>query len=69
MSPVRKQYYFRPSDDGYDAWDVDHLIELSADLPEKEVPLTSIRELDTVHWFGADVAPTQCGSWCATWSS
>ena len=54
---MRKQYYFRPSDHGFDAWDVDHLIELLADLPVTEVPLTSIRELDTVHWFGADGAP------------
>jgi hypothetical protein len=45
---MRKQYYFRPSDDGYDAWDVDHLIEASANLPVEEVPLRSIRELDTV---------------------
>jgi hypothetical protein len=54
---MRKQYYFRPSDNGYDAWDVDHLIELSTGFPVRDVPLTSIRELDTVHWFGADGAP------------
>jgi hypothetical protein len=54
---VRKQYYFRPSEDGFDAWDVNHLIELSASLPVNEVPLTSIRELDTVYWFGADGSP------------
>lgn len=54
---VRKQYYFRPSEDGFDAWDVDHLIKLTAGLPVKLVPLTSIKELDTVHWFGADGAP------------
>lgn len=54
---MRKQYYFRPSEDGFDAWDVEHLIELSAGLPVVEVPLTSIRELDSVHWFGADGAP------------
>jgi hypothetical protein len=54
---MRKQYYFRPSDEGFDAWDGDHLIELAASLPVTEVPLTSIRELDTVHWFGADGAP------------
>jgi len=54
---MRKQYYFRPSDDGFDAWDVDHLIELSADLTVTDLPLASIRELDTVHWFGADGAP------------
>jgi hypothetical protein len=55
---MRKQYYFRPSDHGFDAWDVDHLIEVSAGLPVKEVPLRSIRELDTVHWFGADGSAT-----------
>lgn len=48
---MRKQYYFRPSDDGFDAWDVDHLIELSASLSVKEVALAWIRELDTPHWF------------------
>jgi hypothetical protein len=57
MDAVRRQYYFRPSDHGYDAWDVDHLIELSGDLPVEEVPLSSIRELDTVYWFGADGSP------------
>jgi hypothetical protein len=54
---VKKQYYFRPSGNGFDAWDVEHLIELSTGLPVKEVPLTSIKELDTVHWFGAGGAP------------
>lgn len=46
---ARQQYYFRPSDDGFDAWDVSHLIELSASLPVKELPLGSIRELDPVY--------------------
>jgi hypothetical protein len=55
---VRKQYYFRPSDDRFDAWDVTHLIEMSANLPVKEAPLTSIRELDSVYWFGADGSPS-----------
>lgn len=55
---MRRQYYFRPRGDRYDAWDVDHLIELAAGLPVKEVPLASIRELDTVHWFGAHDEPT-----------
>jgi hypothetical protein len=54
---VRKQYYFRPSASGFDAWDVTHLIELSAKLPVKELPLSAIRELDTVYWFGADGSP------------
>jgi hypothetical protein len=54
---VRKQYFFRPSDGGFDAWDVTHLIELSANLPVKAFPLSSIRELDTVYWFAADGSP------------
>lgn len=54
---MRKQYYFRPSDVGFDAWDVTHLIELSEKFPVKELPLNSIRELDTVFWFGADGSP------------
>jgi hypothetical protein len=54
---VRKQYYFRPSEGGFDAWDVNHLIELSTDFRVNEVSLTSIRELDTVYWFGADGSP------------
>ena len=54
---MRKQYYFRHSDRGLLAWDVDRLIELSTSLPRKLVPLTSIRELDE-NFFGADESPT-----------
>jgi hypothetical protein len=54
---VRTQYYFRPSERGLLAWDVDRLIQLSFDLPRKHVPLTEIRELDAV-WFGDDEQPT-----------
>jgi hypothetical protein len=48
---VRKQYYFRRSDQGLLAWDVDRLIRLSSQLPRKSVPLDRIRELDE-EWFG-----------------
>jgi hypothetical protein len=54
---MRKQYYFRPSDRGLLAWDVDHLIHLSRELPRKLVPLQHIRELDEV-WCGDDERPT-----------
>jgi hypothetical protein len=47
---MRKQYNFWPSDGGVDAWDVDRLVELSRHLPVKQLPLTSIRELDTAYW-------------------
>ena len=51
---MRKHYYFRPNGDAFDAWDVDHLIALSADLPVKEIPLAQIPEIDSVYWFGVD---------------
>ena len=53
---VRKQYHFwkSMSGDGVDAWDVDRLIELSADLPPSEVPVASIGEIDSVYWFDGD---------------
>jgi len=43
---VRKQYYFRPSERGLLAWDVDRLVELSRHLRRRHVALTEIRELD-----------------------
>ena len=54
---MRKQYYFRSSERGVLAWDVDRLIELSSHLPRTNTPLTAIRELDDV-WFGDDERPT-----------
>ena len=56
-SPVRKQYYFRPSSRGLLAWDVDRLVQLSKNLPRKQIPLSNIRELDQV-WYGEDEPPT-----------
>jgi hypothetical protein len=47
---MRKQYHFWPGDQAWDAWDVDRLIRLSADLPVHDVPLESIQELDTAYW-------------------
>lgn len=55
---VRTQYFFVPSEEGYNAWDVDRLVALSVGLPVCDVPLSSIEELDTAHWFGADGGPT-----------
>ena len=43
---MRKQYYFRPSDAGLLAWDVDRLVQRSRTLPRKRVQLCDIRELD-----------------------
>lgn len=48
---MRKQYHLWPGDEGFDAWDVDRLVELSRNLPIHEVELSSISEVDTVYWF------------------
>jgi hypothetical protein len=55
---MRKQYNFWPGRDGLDAWDVDRLIALSADLPVVEVPLSAVSELDTEYWFKDGQRPT-----------
>ena len=54
---MRKQYYFRASDRGLLAWDVDRLVELSKDMPRRRVPLTELRTLDEP-WTGNDEKPT-----------
>jgi hypothetical protein len=54
---MRKQYYFRPSPRGVLAWDVDRLVQLSAGLPRKQIPLTDIAELFEL-WHGDDERPT-----------
>lgn len=54
---VRKQYHFWPGNDGFDAWDVDRLVELSRNLPVGEVELSSLWEVDTVYWFDDETDP------------
>ena len=49
---MRKQYYFRPSRQGYYAWDVDRLVESTKEFERKRVRLDSIREIDENCWFG-----------------
>ena len=56
---MRKQYHFRPAQQGVLIWDVDRLVELTKDFPRIEVPLSEIRELDETFWFDVnDYAPT-----------
>jgi hypothetical protein len=43
---MRKQYYFRQTERGLVAWDVDRLVALTAQFPRRRVPLSQIRELD-----------------------
>jgi hypothetical protein len=56
---VRKQYNFWPGEQGLDAWDVDHLIQLSEALPVRNVPIEAIAEIDSDYWFSyGPVVPT-----------
>lgn len=56
---MRKQYHFWPAEAGFDAWDVDRLIELSRALPVERVAVDSIGEVDTSYWFeGSAEVPT-----------
>jgi hypothetical protein len=45
---MRKQYHLRRRDRGFDAWDVDRLIELSDGAKVNQVALASIAEIDSV---------------------
>lgn len=54
---MRKQYYFLQTARGLLAWDVDRLVQLTAGLPRKQVPLTQIRELDQP-WSGDNEGQT-----------
>ncbi len=55
---VRKQYRFRPSRSGLDAWDVDRLVAIADALPTEAIPLHVVREVDTVYWFDHGYEPT-----------
>lgn len=55
---MRKQYHFWPGEEGFDAWDVDRLVRLSAGLPVVQIPLDSIGEVDSDYWFDEQSVPT-----------
>lgn len=55
---MRKQYHFWPGEGGMDAWDVDRLIRLAADLPVEEVTLDDLSEIDSEYWFDELERPT-----------
>jgi len=56
---MRKQYHFRPSQNGFFAWDVHRLIDLSSDLTPEHVNLDQIAEIDENYWFQEDnIKPT-----------
>ena len=59
---MRKQYHFRPSEQGLLAWDVDRLVALTANLTPMCVELSSIRELDETFWYGDEASTPTCRS-------
>ena len=60
LSKMRKQYHLWPSvdGDGFDAWDVDRLIELAEHLAVEMIDVASIDEVDSVYWFDDVQRPT-----------
>ena len=55
---MRKQYHFKPSLNGYYAWDVDRLIQMSRDLPIFEVEISQVSEWNEPYWYGNGTIPT-----------
>lgn len=55
---MRKQYHFWQGETGLDAWDVDRLIVLTAELPVEEVRLQDLLEIDSAYWFDQSERPT-----------
>jgi len=57
---MRKQYHFRPTEQGVLIWDVDRLVELSSGCELFDVPLAEIRELDETFWFDVEGDEPTC---------
>ncbi len=55
---MRQQYHFRPSPNGFFAWDVNRLVELSSALEVISISLSQIVELDECYWFDTGTTPT-----------
>ncbi|MEQ9505462.1 MAG: hypothetical protein RLO80_04270 [Hyphomonas sp.] len=55
---MRKQYHFRPSPNGFYAWDVDRLIRLASVLVPESIDLERISELDEAYWFAGGDTPS-----------
>ena len=55
---MRKQYYLLPRENGFDAWDVDKLIELTKSLEVIQVRVNDMLESNKYHWYHGDNLPT-----------
>lgn len=59
---IRAQYHFRKSSRGLLAWDVRRLVQLSSELPVRQVPVAAIAELDEDHWYADGSGTPNCRS-------
>jgi len=57
---MRKQYHFRPSPNGYYAWDVDRLVALAEGKPVQRIQLSAIAEIDEDFWYDGSGAAATC---------
>lgn len=55
---MRKQFHFRPSDNGFYAWDVHRLVDLSTGLNPQSILIETIAEIDEPYWFYTGDTPT-----------
>jgi hypothetical protein len=53
---MRRQYHSRHSGENLLIWDVHRLIDLTRKHPVRQVPLSSISELDECFWFEGELA-------------
>jgi len=51
---MRKQYHLRKTSLGFDAWDIDKLIEASSAFPIVSVQLDDIKDLDENFWYNGE---------------
>jgi hypothetical protein len=59
---MRKQYHLRKTHRGFDAWDIDKLIEASKTLPVVSVILEDIKELNENFWYQGEGDVPTCRS-------
>ncbi len=59
---MRPQYHLRSSEQGLLAWDVRNLIVRTLTLHPKEIPLSSIREIDERFWYDSEGDSPTCRS-------
>lgn len=57
---MRPQYHFRRLPQGFCAWDVRRLVELSRDVPRERVPHSGISELDEPYWSNEGTESVTC---------